>query len=365
MHACIYLVTTLLMVSSLVIPILGLQSPQSIQSYGTISYQAGLLYGVCGWPWTLTERDFQEAKNLGVKYLRMDFVWIEFEEYRDAPFNFAKYDQIVGWAKENGIQIIPLLGHVPYWFNNATEWDIPTGTDFNDLVTRFGQFVHKVVDHYKADIQYFEIWNEPNLPLYWNDLESTLYVYDQWHTFNSEKAVQKYVTLLKEAYTQAKSANPNCVVISAGISNYSPYLQEMYSYGVKGYFDVFGSHPYFWHGPTKNYDPDYVDESPDRFPNIQKMRDVMVANGDGAKKILITELGVDGESGPEGPTTEAIQARALTRVFEKTQQEFPYVEGIMWFHLRTDMGNYGLLREDYTQRQMYYAYEQLISTHST
>jgi len=354
------------MVSSSVMPVLSLQSSQSIQSHGTISYQAGLLYGVCGWPWTLTERDFSEAKNLGVKWLRMDFVWIDFEPYRDAPFDFSEYDQIVGWAKNNGIEIIPLLWTVPYWLNNATHSDIPTGAAFNDFVTRFGNFVYKIVEHYKTDIKYFEIWNEPNIG-FWNDPESTLYVYDEWHTYNSERGVEKYVTLLKEAYTQAKRANPNCVVISGGISNYAPYLQEMYGYGAKGYFDVFGSHPYFWHGTTKNYDPDYVwvEGYPDNFASIQQMRDVMVANGDGTKKIMITELGVDGQPGPEGETTEAIQARALTRVFQKIDEEFPYVIGVMWFHLRTEMENYGLLHEDYTPRQMYYAYQQLIFTHST
>jgi hypothetical protein len=135
----------------------------------------------------------------------------------------------------------------------------------------------------------------------------------------------------------------------------------MYDNGAKGYFDLFGSHPYFAHSPTKNYDVDYSTGDEWEFPTIQYMRNIMVANGDGDKKIMITELGVDGQPGPEGPTTEAIQARALTRVFEKTEQEYPFVKGIMWFHLRTNMENYGLLREDYTPRLMYYDYKQFIA----
>jgi hypothetical protein len=304
----------------------------------------------------------------------MDFVWIDFEPYRDAPFDFSKYDGFVTWAKNNDIEIIPILMHIPQWLNNATDidryggFDIPTGQGFNDFVARYGQFVYKIVEHYSGSIQYFEIWNEPNIIGFWNDPEATLL----WDFFNRGTAIQKYVRLLKEAYTQAKAANPNCIVITGGIDADDIYLQGMYDYGAKGYFDMVGLHPYFYADcPTGlNYDPDYVDLSfwdPSQFPRISLMKDVMVANGDGAKKIIITELGVDGESGPEGATTEEIQARALRRVFEKIDHDpgYPYVVGVMWFHLRTDDGNYGLLREDYTPRQMYYAYKQLIATNST
>jgi hypothetical protein len=355
------------MVSSSIIPVLGLQSSQGIQSYGTISYQAStaFMYGVCGWPWTLKERDFQEANNLGANYLRMDFVWEEFESSRGAVFNYAKYDQIVGWARSNGIEVIPILGPVPSWFNVGDEWDIPTGATFNDFVTRFGQYVYKIVDHYKNDIQYFEIWNEPNILPFWNDPEGSL----DWDFYNRGASVQKYTTLLQTAYTQAKLADPNGIVVTGGIAgNDDIYLEQMYSYGAKGSFDILGLHPYFRPDfPTKNYDPDYVTNNWDanEFPKISLMKDVMVANGDPNINIIITELGVGDGTGPEGVTTEAIQARALTRVYEKLDQEFPYVVGCMWFHLRTDMENYGLLREDYTPRQMYYAYQQLILTHST
>lgn len=295
----------------------------------------------------------------------MDFVWPDIETSRGV-FEWSEWDQFVEWGQRYGIEIIPLFLVVPYWlYPSASNVVIPpSGAEFDDFVSEFGKLVYNTVDRYKGKIRYFEIWNEPNLQGFWDDPESPLYVYDPWHSYNTGKAVQKYVSLLQEGYRQAKRANPDSIVISAGISNYAHYLEEMYSYGAKGYFDVFGSHPYFWHGPTLNYDPDYYNDEPDRFPGIQRMRDVMVANGDEDKKIMITELGVDGESGPEGATTEAIQARALTRVFEKIDYDpgYPFVVGVMWFHLRTDMGSYGLLREDYTPTQKYYAYRDIIQS---
>jgi hypothetical protein len=114
-----------------------------------------------------------------------------------------------------------------------------------------------------------------------------------------------------------------------------------------------------------NYDPDYVDwNGPyyEQFPKISLVRDQMVANGDEAKKIFITELGVSSADGPQGPTTEQIQADRLRRVFEKIQKDpgYPYVEAVMWYQLRDYPSQasqcFGLFLMDYTRRQTYFAY---------
>ena len=327
----------------------------------------------------------------------MDFRWPDIESTGDCPWHFymkrawspkESYDTYVTYSQTYGIKIIALLQAIPSWIGTGGEFNIPPyGPVFDDLITQYGDFVYAVVNHHKGAINRFEIWNEPNTPTSWNDTEGTRY-----HDFIHGEATRKYVALLKEAYTQAKAANPNCVIITGGIGNDKIYLQEMYSYGAKGYFDVFGSHPYFANSPTKNWDVDYINPAGHEyhFPKIQYMRDVMVANGDGSKKILITEVGVDGDfggvPGPEGPTTQEMQADRLTRVFEKTKQEFPYVEGIMWYQLKdthkafssvpVTIANWGLFRmngtwdpeypnvTDYTPRLMYYAYKQLISASS-
>lgn len=368
-----YLVTILLIFLFLVIPVSGLQNSQKIQSRGTISNPTGLLYGVCSHPWALTERDCQKMKTLGTKYIKMDFIWKQFEPYRDAPFVFSQYDKFVEWAKANNLEIVALLMYVPTWIRS--DRTIPTGADFDDFVTQFGQFVYAVVDHYKGSITYFEIWNEANGQYFWRDPEATI---EGVSKYNRGVAVTKYVTLLKEAYTRAKAANPNCKIISSGLAtNDYVYVQEMYDNGVKGYFDYLGLHPYFYHSPTKNYDPDYVDwDSPQtdphiyrQFPKIKLVRDIMVANRDKSKDIFITELGVGRKDGPEGPTTEEMQADRLRRVFEKIDHDpgYPFVNAVMWYQFRDKATSssymYGLLREDYTPRHMYYTYKDVIASY--
>lgn len=97
------------------------------------------------------------------------------------------------------------------------------------------------------------------------------------------------------------------------------------------------------------------------------MRDKMVSNGDGDKDIFITELGIGNSTGPEGPTTEGMQADRLIRVFEKIEYDpgYPFVKGVMWYQFRdkatSPSYNYVLLNEDYAPRQIYYAYENVTS----
>lgn len=378
-----YLVAALLIVSALGIPALGLDNTVNVQNFGTISYPIGFFYGVCAHPWALIERDFQEMKTLGVKYVRMDFSWQNFEYTRDAPFDYSRYDRFVNWSKTYGIEIIAVLMGVPTWFGTGGDTNIPAyGSVFDDFVTKFGQFTYKVVNHFEGAVTHFEIWNEPDVPAFWNDPDGTRY-----RDFIHGEATKKFVTLLNAAYTQAKTANANCKIVSGGIANDVIYLQDMYTYGAR--FDLLGAHPYFTNSPTKNYDVDYINPAGHeyQFPKIQYLRDIMVANGDGAKKILITEVGVDGQFPlpiPEGETQQSIQADRLTRVFQKTLQEYPYVQGIMWYQLKdthkafssipVTIANWGLFRmngswdpeypnvTDYTPRLMYYAYKQLIPT---
>jgi GH35 family endo-1,4-beta-xylanase len=334
-----------------------------------MTYPDTLLYGVCSHPWALTERDCQEMKTLGVKYVRMDFGWSYFEPTRDTTFRFSQYDQYVNWASANDLEIVAVPMNIPSWLRPAGggSTSIPvSGPDFDDLVTQYGEFVYALVSHYTGSIKYFEIWNEPNTKRFWDDPEGTI-VRD---IYIAGEAIPKYVSLLKEAYVQAKLANPDCKIISGGIANDVNYLQGMYDNGVQGYFDYFGSHPYFNHGPNKNYDPDYIVWDTiwfGYFPKIELMREIMVSNGDVDKDIFITELGIGDSEGPEGPTTDEMRADRLQRVFEKIDHDpgYPFIKGVMWYQFRDSSSSpsyaYCILNEDYTPRLIYYAYKDVIS----
>lgn len=331
---------------------------QTIISNGIITN--GINFGVVSAPWILTQRDCIEMKDLGVKYLRMDFLWEDFKPVRGGAITFAEYDNFVNMTQKYGLQIIACIWHVPQWLRptNGNMFTIPTGEEYNAFVTDYGNLVYAIVSHFKNQIKYFEIWNEPNNNVFWNDTEGTVvgsYIYGN--------ATAKYVQLLKEAYTQAKSANPQCEIISGGLAeNDYIYFNEMYSDGAKGYFDYLGLHPYFW---RNNWDPTFTntnDPAFDYLPKIQNIRDIMVNNGDSSKSIFITELGLGGNE----CSNETLQAQRLTQTIKIIMENYPYVPAIMWYQLRDKVPNpltdpnYGLITYDFTPRLMFKAYQQVI-----
>lgn len=320
--------------------------------------------GICSHPWDLNERDVQEMRLLGVKYVRMDFAWPDFEQTNNT-YTYAMYDAFVNMTKAYNLQIIPLLLSIPLWMGTGgTQVIPPSGPAFNSVVSKFAQFTYNVVSHYKNNITYWEIWNEPDIKSFWIDSEGS------YNRYNLQEgaAITKYVMLLNASYTAAKAADPNCKIISAGIANDVDFLNGMYTN--HALYDYLGLHPYFDcnNGVTSlNYDVDYWNPSsiyPWSFPMIQTMRQIMLNNGD-LRKIIVTEIGIDMNGmGPQGITTEQIQADRLTRIFNKTLSDYPYIQGIMWYQFRepatSPSYSYCLLNADYTYRQAYYAYRTVL-----
>ncbi|HLY28548.1 MAG TPA: hypothetical protein VKQ72_19530, partial [Aggregatilineales bacterium] len=91
-----------------------------------------------------------------------------------------------------------------------------------------------------------EIGNEPNLVNEWS----------------SGPNAWQYVQMLRVAYTSIKSANPNIIVVSAGLAptlttgdrgaiNDLDFAKEMLDNGAAQWFDAFGYHPYGYNLPPE------------------------------------------------------------------------------------------------------------------
>lgn len=288
------------------------------------------------------ERSLRLVADSGFHWIRQEFPWEDIEisakgDFEDHKWNvsaWAKYDRIVELAERYGIEIIARLDHPPAWsrqVGNAPGWTMGPPDNLQD----YGDFVAAVVGRYRGSVRYYQIWNEPN-------------IFPEWGDQPANPAA--YVELLKIAYRRAKEADPDCVILAAGLAQtteetapeFGPrnvsdllYLQRMYEAGARGYFDIMGAMVYgLWTGP---YDRR---TSRDRanFSRVQLLREVMVRNGDADKPIWATEVGWNAMPADlqvpasYGRVSEEQQAVYAVEAYQRAEREWPWM-GVMnyWF----------------------------------
>lgn len=290
------------------------------------------------------EQSLALIADAGFGWIRQQFPWEDIEisakgDYWDHKWNqsaWAKYDRIVDLAEQYDVEIIARLDNPPAWsraMGDAPGWTMAPPDNYED----FGDFVYTVVDRYKGRIRYYQIWNEPNIFPEWGDQPAS---------------PEGYTELLQIAYRRAKEADPDCVILAAGLAQnieetpdeFGPrnmsdllYLERMYQAGVQGSFDIMGSQVYgLWTGP---YDR-RTSRDRTNFSRVQLLRAIMVEHGDADKSIWATEVGwsalpEDFGQAPYGRVTEQQQARYAVEAYQRAQQEWPWM-GVMsyWFFRR-------------------------------
>jgi len=325
---------------------------------------------------TFLEQEVEEAKlrrtlalarDAGIGWLRQEFPWDDieihgkgdFQDRRTQPPKSAwdKYDRIVNLSNEYGLRIVARLDTVPAWARPPGSTFTHPPTNLND----YGDFVAAVVGRYRGKIRYYQIWNEPNLAFEWG---------------NQDVSAAAYARLLQVAYTRAKAADPDCVIIAGALAptidpgprNRSDvhFLEEMYRDGAAGYFDVLSTMAY---GLRSGPDDRRIAYQDVNFSRPILLREIMVRHGDATKPIWLSEMGWNAlpRDFPEAPrygrVSEAQQARYTVRGLQRIQAEWPWVGVTFLWYLRQP-GNwqdsqqeyyFRLVDPDFTLRPLYQA----------
>jgi len=316
-------------------------------------------------------KTLQMIRDAGFHWIRQEFPWEDIEkpgkrQYWDTKYNkstWDKYDRLVDLAREYGIEIVARLDHPPAWTrqDSRARGDFAPPDNYND----YGDFVATVIARYRGKIRFYQLWNEPN-------------IYPEW----GEQPVNAndYVRLLKIGYTRAKAADPNVVILSAGLAqtieagpkNISDliFLQQMYDAGVRGYFDILAVQDYgLWTGPgDRRLDPQRTN-----FSRPILIREIMVKNGDANTPIWAMEVGWNalplGMDAPFGRVTEKRQASYAVQAYERAANEWHWMGGMMyWFFKRaTDlevnqpMYYFRMLDPDFTPHPVYSVMKEYIA----
>ncbi len=306
-------------------------------------------YGMCfqaGMPWVYsTEEEIREAVRLmadaGVQWVRLGPGWMFMEPERgqiDSVY-LRKIDIAVDEALRAGMDLYMQLLGTPVWASTNPQAENSWAFPPKDLEA-WRDHVRFLVKRYGDRIRYWEVWNE------WD--------WEFW-----ESSVTDYAALLGAAHGVLKKHAPDCKVILGGLATDGIHtwdspravthaLQKLYDAGGGPFFDILAIHPYAWDEYTG------ITESIDK---VNTAISVMRANGDGSKRIWITEIGVDTVS-----VSDERQAAYLRQVYDVLTRH-PQVDKVFWYNFRCigadpsdQQSNFGIVDFDFGPRPAYEAY---------
>ncbi len=310
-----------------------LQNPLPVAA--TSSSQADLV-GVSGnaFPWEAHWSEFSnEIDQSHIGWARLELRWNQVEPNRN-QWDWGGTDLLVNSYAPKQMNLLGLLGYSVAWANggsgNATVFGPPQDMD------AWEAYVRATVSRYKDRIHSWEIWNEPDVAMFWNGQDG------------GDPVV--YQQVLQRAYRAIKSVDPNATVMNGGLTGTergANFLNTLINNGGGSYLDAVA-----FHGYVENGSVDSLFYYNVIWPLIRQAR--QNAN----KPLWITEYGwSSGSSGGSSAGSEAAQENLIARQFSMLF-DLGDVAHVFIFQFK-DPNNqpnfFGLTRPDATTKPAYTA----------
>jgi hypothetical protein len=254
----------------------------------TAPHFESLTYGIQAFLWwdeTLRSFDLEMIRLMNFSHVKQIFAWNLIQPEPDA-WDWSRADEVVAEVHHRERQLIARVDHPPDWaiVDPTTRED---GVPFD--VEAYGAYCGALADRYRGQIAGYQVWNEPNLQREWNG-----------HTPDAAG----YIRLLTACHDAIKAADPDAIVISAGLAPtetepptavpHMRYLQQMFDAGLSDVYDVLGVHAPGYNNPPEMSPEEAVTDDYRRwmvFRQVEDVRRLQIANGDAHKQIALLEFG--------------------------------------------------------------------------
>jgi hypothetical protein len=301
-------------------------------------------------------RELDGIASIGAKWLRFDLPWTVVERTKGV-YDWTIEDNVVKAANARGLNVLLMIGYTPDWARSAA---CPTDDKCEPAsVDDYARFAQAAVRHYAPlGVTAYELWNEPNLgEAFWKPKANPA----------------KYAAMVRAAYPLMKAVDPSATVLAGAMSpapdngvdmSSTQFLKAAYAAGLHGSFDALSNHPYY--GPmdvttfkdwsawlqmtmTTSYGP--------------ALRDQMVANGDGDKKIWATEANMRVQDLCIGVycATAQRQADMITQAYT-TWRTYSWAGPMFVYTYWNDPGGWSLVNSDWSPTPAWNAYKALPKT---
>ena len=231
---------------------------------------------------------------------------------RPGQFNWYGSDQLYQHLLDRGIRPLWVLIDAPCWAQAQPQACTNGKSDLHPATAHYSDFADFAVSAAKRypDSIAFEVWNEPNYPLYWG----------------GPPEPNDYAKMLKTVGDGLHQQAPGTTVVSAGLSPHSDndtsgsigfrdFLISMFENGAVGSADAIGIHPYPGVGPSEDYVADVR-------VYLGKVQNVLARYNASSTPLWATEFGASTSGGQA--FSEDQQAKALTDLYDL----FRHVRGI-------------------------------------
>lgn len=270
-------------------------------------------------------------QQAGVRWLRQTFPWDRIEPQK-GHFDWAPWDAVVQEASARGVRLIAVLNGSPAWARGEADAENPLAPPQDP--SDFGKFAATLGSRYGEKIDYYQLWDEPNIAPHWGARSAD---------------PTQYLALLREGYIAVKAADANAWVLMAGLApnaeaggaNMSDliYLDRLYLAGGSRWFDIAAAKAYgFQEGPEAAPDPARLN-----FSRIALLREVMVQHGDVAKPLWAVEYGWNalpagwqGQPSIWGQVTAEEQATYAVGALARARREWPWLGLLAWATYQPD-----------------------------
>lgn len=182
---------------------------------------------------------YKPLAELGVKRARLQTGWNRCETVKGV-YDFSWLDESVDALLSLGVQpwfnvgygnklYMPgapdtAVGHIPHGYGAEAQ-------------AAWCNFVEALTRHFAGRVKEYEIWNEPNIPCFWEPLKCS---------------GKEYAYLISYTAPVIKKAYPDALIGGCSAEVGCPFILEMLQNGAGKYLDFFSVHPYD-PVPEKNY----------------------------------------------------------------------------------------------------------------
>lgn len=220
-----------------------------------------------------------QIREAGFHWVRQTLPWADIES-QPGEFAWAPWDRIVDAVGEQELEIIAVLDTSPTWARRGQEGDAHTPPQ---EVADFGRFARAVAARYGDRIDYYQVWDEPNLSYHWG---------------GGAVDAQDYTRLLREAAIQIRDADAVAWILTAGLAptvetgplnvNGPGYLEGIYAAGGAPYFDIVAAKCYGFQHDARDQ---RLEGGLLNFSRVLFVRQVMERRGDAVTPIWAVEFG--------------------------------------------------------------------------